>query len=308
MKKASHAATFPGGKMLIDWKLVEQQMDKIRSVEGGFSPARRGLVTLPNGQEIFVKVGTQENTKKWAQKEVAVYRFLEKHHYPHAPRLLAVSEDETAFALEAYTVGAGWNWRESWDENRLDTTLQAMDDLASISLDDHERSFFLVPTVSQANNGWLPLLDSAESQATLIKKLVGIGAESIANRINFAADAERSRAYRFATDTLVHHDIRADNCAWNENFRQVRVVDWNWTQLGDKDIELAATLTHIKKSGCKLSAELLKRLNADALHWMAGFWLNAGTTPIWPGGPEHLREIQLQAGVVALNLREQAER
>jgi hypothetical protein len=40
----------------------------------------------------------------------------------------------------------------------------------------------------------------------------------------------------------------------------------------------------------------------NALHWMAGFWFNAAATPIWDGGPEHLRDFQLLAGVTALRL------
>jgi len=82
-----------------DWQNIEEQLGGIKAVEGGFSQAQRGLVTLPDGEEVFVKVGLEENTKKWAKKEIAVYRFLEKHHYPNAPRLIGVNAYETAFAL-----------------------------------------------------------------------------------------------------------------------------------------------------------------------------------------------------------------
>ena len=292
-------------KMQQDWQSIEQQLGDIRAVEGGFSQAQRGLVTLPDGKEVFVKVGAQENTKMWAKKEIAVYRFLEKHHYPDAPRLIAINANETAFALEAYTPADGWDWQENWDEDRLAVTIQAMDKLAAIKLDDDERSFFSASTITQDSNGWLPLLSSAEKQEVLIRKLHGIGAEDAVRNIDFANGAERSKAYKFADDTLVHYDLRADNCAWNATLKQVKIVDWNWTQLGDKDLELAATLTHIQKSGYDLPAELVQRLNADALHWMAGFWFNAAATPVWEGGPEHLRDFQLLAGVTALRLVEQ---
>lgn len=291
--------------MLQDWQNIERQLDNITAIEGGFSQAQRGLVTLPDGKEVFVKVGLQENTKKWAKKEVAVYRFLEKHQYTYAPKLVAASSDETAFALEAFTSATGWDWQENWNADRLAATIQAMDDLAAVELDDDERSFFSERNISQDDNGWLSLFTAADKQKVLKRKLHGIGAEDIANNIDFAADAERSKAYQFATDTLVHYDLRADNCAWNANLKQVKIVDWNWTQLGDKDIDLAATLTHIHKSGYDLSDELVRRLNADALHWMAGFWFNAATTPIWDGGPAHLRNFQLLAGVTALRLAEQ---
>jgi Ser/Thr protein kinase RdoA (MazF antagonist) len=289
-------------KLSQGWQSIEQQLGDIKAVEGGFSQARRGLVTLPSGEEIFVKVGLHENTKKWAKKEISVYRFLETHQFPSAPRLIATNTDETAFALEAFTPADGWDWQDNWDEDRLVATIRAMDDLAAIELDDKECLFFSESSISQDSNGWLPLLSSAEKQEVLKSKLHGIGAEDVANIIDYTDDAERSKAYQFADNTLVHYDLRADNCAWNADLMQVKIVDWNWTQLGDRDIELAATLTHIQKSGFDLPAELVKRLNADALHWMAGFWFNAAATPIWDGGPEHLRDFQLLAGITALRL------
>jgi Ser/Thr protein kinase RdoA (MazF antagonist) len=91
-----------------------------------------------------------------------------------------------------------------------------MDDLAAIELDDDERLIlFGKQLLRQDSNGWLPLLSSAEKQEVLRSKLHGIGAEDVAKNIDFADDAERSKAYQFADDTLVHYDLRADNCAWN---------------------------------------------------------------------------------------------
>jgi len=285
-----------------DWQYIERQLDDIRVVEGGFSQAQRGLITLPDGKEVFVKVGLQENTKKWAKKEIGVYRFLERHQYSSAPRLITTNDDETAFVLEAYTPANGWDWQENWSQERLAATMQAIDELASIELDDEDRAFFSERNISQDDNGWVNLLASPHKQEILKEKLRDAQAEDIASIINFADDAKRSEAYKFSTDTLVHYDLRADNCAWSQSLKQVKIVDWNWTQLGDKDIDLAATATSIQKSGYNLPDELIKKLNKDALHWMAGFWFNAATTPIWSGGPEHLRELQLLGGVTALRL------
>lgn len=288
--------------MQVNWQDIEEQLTRLQDVDGGFSQAQRGIVTLPDGQELFVKVGLHENTKEWAKKEIAVYRFLEKHNYPHSPRLVATNADETGFALPAHTPAKGWDWQDNWSAERLTATMQAMEDLAAIELDETERAFFSQANISQDDNGWRPLLASPEKQAILIKKLQDIGAEDIASTINFAADSEKSEQFIFAVDTLVHYDLRADNCAWNADLGQVRLVDWNWTQLGDKRIELAESLTHVQKSGFEVPSNFKSKLSPDALHWMAGFWFNAAATPIWPGGPEHLRGLQLLAGVTALRL------
>lgn len=286
------------------WSDIEQRLGSLKGVEGGFSQAQRGLVTLSNGQEVFVKVGLHENTKKWAKKEIAVYRFLERHNYTHSPHLLSTNKDESGFAIEAFSPSEGWDWQDNWDEQRLIATLKAMEDLATLPLSEEERAFFSESNISQDDNGWQSLFASEEKQKLLLQKLHGIRAEDVASRLNFYADAERSAGYEFADDALVHYDIRADNCAWNKATRQVRIVDWNWTQLGDRDMEFAATLTHVQKSGYDLPVEIVRQFSPDALHWIAGFWLNAASTPIWEGGPEHLRDLQLLSGVTALRLEQ----
>ncbi len=285
-----------------DWQAVEQQLPHLKDVEGGFSQAQRGLVALPDGKEVFVKVGTAENTRMWARKEVAVYKALEAHGFEHSPHLVATNADNSAFALEAFSPENGWDWQDNWTAERLAATLKAMDDLAALKLSDAERTIFIKSSISQDEDGWRPLLESPEMQEVLRHKLHGVGADDIAQGIDFTADTDKASKYKFADDTLVHYDLRADNCAWNPETGQVRLVDWNWAQYGDRDIDLAATLTHIQKSGFDVPAELIERVDPDAFHWMAGFWLNAAATPIWEGGDESLRDLQLLSGITALRL------
>lgn len=286
------------------WSDIEQQLGGLKQVEGGFSQAQRGLVELLDGQEVFVKVGLHENTKEWAKKEIAVYRLLERHSYPHIPHLLSTNEDESGFAIEAISSSEGWGWQDNWGKQRLVATLRAMEDLAIIPLSDEERAFFSESSISQDENGWHPLLASEEKQRLLLQKLHDIEAGDVVDRLDFQAEAVRSSKYNFVDDTLIHLDIRADNCAWNEATGQIRIVDWNWTQLGDRNIDLANTLTHVQKSGYDLPVEIVRQLNPDALHWIAGLWFNAATTPIWEGGPEHLRDFQLLSAVTALKLEQ----
>lgn len=291
--------------MKYNWSEIEQQLANLKEVEGGFSPAQRGLITLPDGTEIFVKIGLHENTKKWAKKELAVYTFLKKHNYPHIPKLLSTNVDQTAFATEALIATQGWNWQNDWDDDRVEATLKAMNDLTKIQLDEDERNFFSEKTLSQEDNGWKPLLESEEKQKLLVQKLKSIAAKDIAERLNFSKETSRSEEYIFADDSLVHYDIRADNCAWNKERGEVKIVDWNWTQLGDRDVDIAATLTNVKTSGHDLIEDLISELNPDALHWLAGYWFNSATNPIWPGGPENLRDFQLLSGVTALRLEQE---
>ena len=68
--------------MKINWGDIEKSIGTLRRVDGGFSSASRGIVTLSDGTRAFVKVGVNDPTKKWARKEIEVYRFLQRHTYP----------------------------------------------------------------------------------------------------------------------------------------------------------------------------------------------------------------------------------
>lgn len=290
--------------MLAEWRQIEDRLEGLQEVEGGFSPALRGLVALADGQDVFVKAGTTDDTRHWAKREILAYRFLEGHAYPHSPRLVAVNADETGFAVEAYLPEKGWNWQNTWTHERLDATLQAMDELAAITPTAQEQELFGERSVGADSDGWLPLLQSAAKQAQLTHALERADATDVAKKLHFEQEAALSSEYVFAADTLVHQDIRADNCAWNAGRREVRLVDWNWLQYGDQDIDMAATLAHVAQSGCDMPSDMLARLTPTALHWVAGYWCHAAITPIWENGPVHLRDMQLHAGIAALRLIE----
>lgn len=288
--------------MEISWSEIEENSKNLREVEGGFSPAHRGIVTLLDGMQVFMKVGVNASTKEWARKEIGVYRFLQRHAYPFVPRLFAHNYEETGFALEALTPGDGWNWSDDWTEERLARTLEAMDALAAIQPDGADREYFGNEMLNETNDGWQPLYASEELQYTLLEKLQSTNCNDIASVLNFSAEAERGANFLFQRDVLVHYDVRADNSPWNASQQAVKLVDWNWTQLGDRRIDLAALLVHVHKAGLNVTRSAGDRLDADALHWMAGFWFKAAATPIWPGGPTHLRDFQLQSAVIAWRL------
>ena len=204
--------------------------------------------------------------------------------------------------MEALTSEDGWDWSDTWTEERLTATLKAMDELASLKPEDENWMTLGQSALDESRNGWPVLKQSSELQQTLLNKLCASGFADVAKTLDFGKESNRSSGFVFRNDTLVHHDVRADNCAWNASKNQVKLVDWNWTQYGDVRIDTAAMLTHVQKSGLDISQSQAARLDADALQWMAGFWLKAAATPIWPGGPEHLRDFQLQAGITALEL------
>jgi hypothetical protein len=286
----------------ITWSQIEATMTGLSPVEGGNSEAKRGIVTTPEGSKIFVKIGVNEHTKGWATKEINSYRFLEEHGYPYVPRLLSTNRDNTGFAIDALLPDEGWDWTNTWTKERLDATLAATDSLAAIQPESKYKDLFH-PVITDADNGWRTLIESEEKRASLAMKLQATPNPTLMHDIS--KHVQRAAAYRVQHDTLVHDDVRADNCAWNNERGEVKLVDWNWLELGDRKIDLAASLTHIQNSGFDVLDGYSDRLDPEALHWMAGFWLHAASNPIWPGGPEKLRDTQLQAGLTALRLAEE---
>ena len=120
---------------------------------------------------------------------------------------------------------------------------------------------------------------------------------------SFGQQAEVSRSFdAMSADALIHLDVRADNCAWNAEKNIVKLVDWNWLSLGNRGIDLASFLVHVYDSGLDILPDYAERLDPSAVHWMAGFWIKSGCTPIWPGGPANLRDIQFKKGTTALEL------
>lgn len=286
----------------LTWSEIETGLEAMKPATGGFSQARRGLVTLRSGAQVFVKIGTDENSKEWAKKEVAVYRYLKANSFTAIPELLCTNADETAFALEALTAKNGWDWSDSWTDARLAATLRAMDDLVAFKPVAEEWMLLGQLALDESRDGWRFLAQSSELQQNLLAKLRKAGYTGTAHTLDFKEQAKHSSHFVFKDDAFVHHDVRADNCAWNPATRQVKLVDWNWAQLGDRRIDAAAMLVHVQKSGLSVYPAQAARLDTGALQWLAGFWLKAATTPIWPGGPAHLRDFQLQSGVTALGL------
>ncbi len=285
--------------LAVPWAQIEENLHTLIPAEGGNTDAKRGVITLPDSNNVFIKIGTNEHTKRWAAKEIESYAFLAEHGYSHIPHLLSINADKTGFAIDALLTADGWDWSNTWSKERVDATLAAMDALAAIT-PDSKYTELLKPIIKDTHNGWPKLLANIEDLEGLQIKLQSTSAYDVVE--NLTAHVEKAAAYTLSHDTLVHDDVRADNCAWNKTTGEAKLVDWNWLELGDRNIDLAAMLVHVHASGFDVLKDHAVRLNPAALHWMAGFWLEAARQPIWHGGPEKLRDTQLRSGITALEL------
>lgn len=288
----------------MNWQTIEKALSTLQKSNGGFTMANRGIVTLADQTQVFVKIGTDANTKAWAHKEIETYEFLQKQSFLHMPKLLAHNADRTAFALEPLATDEGWDWTDTWNSERLDKTLGAMDELAALTPLATAHDIFTRGMISETADGWRPLAASTERQAIVIEKLRARGHDGLAEKLDFSSMAAWSVRFVFRNDTFVHNDVRADNCAWNSSLQTVKLIDWNWAQISDRRVDVSSLLVHVHRSGFDVTNQHIDRLDADALQWLAGFWLNSAAKSDVDNTSEAatLGEYQLLSGVAALEL------
>jgi len=284
------------------WSDIENNWDSFTEVTDGFSGADRRIGAISSGEKIFVKRATSEATKTRLQKEIAVYRILEGHKFASSARLLAVAGDKTGLALEALVEEDGWEWSTVWTRERLAMTLEAMDALATLELTREEKDFFTVDAIDEVDEAWVEDYIEKGFIDALHQRIRKQGHMDTVADIDFAALAARARVYTFHNVDLVHNDVRRDNCAWNPQLGKVRLIDWDWAQIGDRRVDVNSMLVNAYKGGIDVVHEFRSRVDTDALAWLANYWFKSAATPIWNGGNDELRDFQLDSAVSAYEM------
>lgn len=279
-------------------------MGTFRPAHSGYTQAKRGFVTLFDGTVLFVKIGSDDETKKWIQKEIDVYQFLSAHNYLPIPKLLSINNESTGFALEYLDANNNWKWETTWTNARLQATIDAMDALAGVAKDNLPESVLKIRMINELGNPWQMFANDLATQDRLRLKLKEANKHTLATKICNDTFLKQNFTFDLPQDTLVHYDIRRDNCAWNANTKQVKIIDWNWLQLGNREIDMNALLVSVAASGFKLTPPFKSKLNKNALLWLAGAWFSASIEPITNSTSEtsSLRSYQLESAITAYEL------
>lgn len=276
---------------LLDWNQdIEPSLDSITPVSGGFTSALRGIVQTESGHRVFVKIGQNTEQTGWADKERTVYRWLEEQGYEHAPRLLA--ETNGGFAI---TDMSSLDWSPTWTEPKLRAALTAMDALAKLSEEARRDAVFESITATM-KNGWEVLASNPELLRGLSKLALGLDQDRATELF------EQTKDVSLRGGTLVHNDVRSDNFAYDEQNQRGYLVDWNWAELGNPDIDRVALLVNAQQQGFPVMEHFSALIDETAALWLAGFWLQNGTLPPPDAGKRaaDLRAHQLESGTIAL--------
>lgn len=284
----------------MNWQEIESMAERsLKSVEGGHTAAKRGLVTLPGGQDVFVKLAVDVKTQGWLEQELQAYHWLEEHQYKYAPRLIA--EGLGGFALPDLST---WDWTNSWSKAKVQTVLRAMDALADLSDKASTKMFGtsfgddpkmldpwrLVPFESR--------IYQTIASGELLKQIAAILTDHQARKTY----AKLAVAQPWRGNELVHFDVRADNFAYNFATDDGLLVDWNWLCFGSKQLDQTTLLVNVQTSGYDVLAHCPERLDLPSLAWFVGFELASATRVSDDPQVKRLRLRQLESALVAHQL------
>ncbi|CAN5367445.1 hypothetical protein BH10PAT4_BH10PAT4_3170 [soil metagenome] len=236
---------------------------------GGYSLAKRGVVTIANDAKIFVKIAEGDMTKKWLKKEILAYQKLNNAEYPFIPQLLAYNDDHSAMAIE-YLEHA--NFDNIWDKDKLDAICNAQEELKKYKTIFINDSDFTLESVVGLDPKWPAILREG-SLEKINKKFEQLGVDATFTRDQIESYKQMLADWRIADTTLVHQDIRADNFGYDTTTHQGKLIDWNWLCIGDESLDTTPLFINMYISGFDPYQFHPETYDGNMLAYLISFWL-----------------------------------
>jgi len=254
-----------------------------RPVAGGYSVARRLVVSFSDGTSVFVKGATDRYTAKWLRAEHGVYAQVKA---AFLPAMLAWEDDGDLPFLVLEDLSAAL-WQAPWTESRIALVLETLRQVAGT----HAPAF--LPSMKErwsAMPGWVRVKNDPAPFLAL-----GVcSAAWLSGNIDALVEAEASAD--LDGESLVHGDIRSDNLCFIGD--RVIIVDWNWAARGNGDVELATWLPSLHLEGGPLPDSVLPGHAGLAARVGGYFAAVAGLSP--EKASVQIRALQLAQLRVAL--------
>lgn len=280
----------------MNWPEIQNAMENMQPVEGGFTAALRGIVMLEGGERVFVKQAIDEQTGGWIELEKKAYHWLAGQGYAYAPKIIAESPD--GFALPDLS---GLDWSNTWSEEKLEAAFAAMDALSGLS--DAAQGVF---DHFEEPNQWTSVPDNSAAYSSLTSDaqiLVRVNSIITNREVRYQLQAlAASQPER--GDTLIHLDVRADNFCYDEVAKVGYLVDWNWLSLGSAIFDVNALLVSVQQRGFDVAGYCPERLDAASLASLTGFWLTQAALPSDDALTLRRHQHQLNSALTAYELFE----
>lgn len=244
-------------------------LDTMTSVEGGYTPAKRGIATLKDGTKVFVKIATGPMTEKWLKKEIKTYLKLNEAGYGYIPLLLAHNDEDTAMAIEYLE---GHSFENVWDKKKVDAVMHARQALKQYKEDFVGDKDFASGDVVDFDLKWPYLLkhgnlDKVNTKLHKLGRTVQFTAEQIQDY------QKQHQDWSMSEDTLVHEDVRADNFGYNSETGEGKLIDWNWLCIGDESLDTTPLFISMYRSGFDPYKDYPEKYDPQMLLYLVGFWL-----------------------------------
>jgi hypothetical protein len=201
-----------------------------RPVAGGYTNARRDIVTLADGRTAFVKRAVDDQTRGWLEAEQRIYAAVSGSFMP---RVLASGDG--VLALENLSAG---HWPPPWRGGDVRAVRAALDELHAVTPPPG------LPHPQEADDlrgGWPTVAADPEPFLSLGLASPEWLGESLPTLLDAAERAELDG------DSLVHLDVRSDNLCLRDG--RCLIVDWNWAARGNPELDLAFWLPSLRLEG-----------------------------------------------------------
>jgi hypothetical protein len=251
-----------------------------REVAGGYTLARRSVVTLADGRTAFVKRAVDDETRGWLEAERRMYAAVSG---PFMPRVLA--SQDGVLVLEDLSDG---HWPPPWREGDVRAVMDALDELHAVPPPaglPHPQQ------VDDLRGGWPDVAADPEPFLALGLASPDWLRESLPALLDAADRAELDG------DRLVHLDIRSDNLCLRDG--RCLIVDWNWAARGNPQLDLVFWLPSLRLEGGPEPEALAGEGTAELAALCAGFFACRAGLPE-PSAAHNLRAVQRAQLEVAL--------
>lgn len=252
-----------------DWAIdIAPRIPRLEQTEQGFTAAYTGLVTLQDGSLVFVKCAMDENSARWARKEIKAYKLLQDAGYDYIPRLMAVNTEGTSFAIQALI---GYDFSPAWGVDKFHAIMRARKDLKALRYLFEGDPEFSMRKVVGVQNRWPalrsePILFRA-NELLMASQGVSVSPDMV-ERCN-----QVMQAWQAHPDTLVHDDLRADNFAYDPQTKTGRLIDWSWLCVGDDTLDVTALCVSATQTGFDVYGMYPDMFSEQAVVSTLGYWL-----------------------------------
>jgi hypothetical protein len=250
-----------------------------RTVAGGYTLARRTVVTLADGRTAFVKTAVDDQTRGWLAAEQRIYATVSG---PFVPRVLAM--DEGVLVLEDLSAG---HWPPPWRDGDVQAVLAALDELHAVTPPPG------LPHPQEADDlrgGWPAVAEDPEPFLSL-----GLASRAWL-RESLPALLDAAERAALDGDRLVHLDVRSDNLCLRDG--RCLIVDWNWAARGNPQLDVAFWLPSLRLEGGP-EPEAVAGIDPELAALCAGFFACRAGLPE-PSAAHNLRAVQRAQLAVAL--------